>query len=103
MYTDRPRFNRSNVVMEHDVERAIPDFKRDKISSHMVVSKRMFDAVTHLNGFFMSVGGYFIRAINLPRFWFYWAHFIDYQVSTSYIGSMNKLTPSSIRHTPSIS
>lgn len=26
-----------------------------------------------------SVGGYFIRAVNLPRFWYYWAHFIDYQ------------------------
>ena len=33
-----------------------------------------------LNGFFMSVGGYFIRTVNLPRFWYYWAHFIDYQV-----------------------
>ncbi|KAI0048707.1 P-loop containing nucleoside triphosphate hydrolase protein [Auriscalpium vulgare] len=32
-----------------------------------------------LNGFWMSVGGYFIRAVNLPRFWYYWAHFIDYQ------------------------
>lgn len=27
------------------------------------------------------VGGYFIRAVNLPRFWYYWAHFIDFQVS----------------------
>jgi len=27
----------------------------------------------------MSVGGYFIRAVNLPRFWYFWAHFIDYQ------------------------
>ena len=33
-----------------------------------------------LNGFWMSVGGYFIRAVNLPRFWYYWAHFIDFQV-----------------------
>jgi len=32
-----------------------------------------------LNGFWMCVGGYFIRAVNLPRFWYYWAHFIDYQ------------------------
>ncbi|KAI0062484.1 P-loop containing nucleoside triphosphate hydrolase protein [Artomyces pyxidatus] len=31
------------------------------------------------NGFWMCVGGYFIRAVNLPRFWYYWAHFIDYQ------------------------
>jgi len=27
----------------------------------------------------MCVGGYFIRAVNLPRFWYFWAHFIDYQ------------------------
>ncbi|KAG9039437.1 hypothetical protein FRB95_010726 [Tulasnella sp. JGI-2019a] len=32
-----------------------------------------------LNGFWMSVGGYFIKAVSLPRFWYYWAHFIDYQ------------------------
>jgi len=32
-----------------------------------------------LNGFWMCVGGYFIRAVNLPRFWYYWAHFIDFQ------------------------
>ena len=29
--------------------------------------------------FWMSVQGYFIRAKNLPRFWFAWAHWIDYQ------------------------
>ena len=29
------------------------------------------------------VGGYFIKAVNLPRFWYYWAHFIDYQVCPS--------------------
>jgi len=32
-----------------------------------------------LNGFWMCVQGYFIRAVNLPRFWYYWAHWIDYQ------------------------
>ncbi|KAI0339335.1 P-loop containing nucleoside triphosphate hydrolase protein [Trametopsis cervina] len=32
-----------------------------------------------MNGFWMCVGGYFIKAVNLPRFWYYWAHFIDYQ------------------------
>ncbi|KAH8091409.1 P-loop containing nucleoside triphosphate hydrolase protein [Cristinia sonorae] len=32
-----------------------------------------------LNGFWMSVGGYFIRAVNLPRFWYSWAHWIDFQ------------------------
>lgn len=29
-----------------------------------------------INGFWMCVQGYFIRAVNLPRFWYYWAHFI---------------------------
>ncbi|KAJ9111238.1 hypothetical protein QFC22_006538 [Naganishia vaughanmartiniae] len=32
-----------------------------------------------LNGFWMSVGGYFIRAVNLPRFWYYSFHWMDYQ------------------------
>lgn len=32
-----------------------------------------------MNGFWMSVGGYFIRARSLPRFWFYSFHFMDYQ------------------------
>lgn len=32
-----------------------------------------------LNGFWMSVGGYFIRAISLPRFWYYSFHWMDYQ------------------------
>lgn len=32
-----------------------------------------------LNGFWMSVGGYFIRARSLPRFWYYSFHFMDYQ------------------------
>lgn len=27
----------------------------------------------------MCVQGYFIRAVNLPRFWYYWAHWIDYE------------------------
>jgi len=34
------------------------------------------------NGFWMCVGGYFIKAVNLPRFWYFWAHFIDYQTYT---------------------
>lgn len=29
------------------------------------------------NGFWMAVQGYFMR--NLPRFWYVWAHWIDYQ------------------------
>ncbi|KAF8316101.1 P-loop containing nucleoside triphosphate hydrolase protein [Clavulina sp. PMI_390] len=32
-----------------------------------------------LNGLWMCVQGYFIRAINLPRFWYYTFHWIDYQ------------------------
>ncbi|CAA7263567.1 unnamed protein product [Cyclocybe aegerita] len=32
-----------------------------------------------LNGFWMSVGGYFIKARSLPRFWFFSFHFMDYQ------------------------
>ncbi|KAF6743949.1 P-loop containing nucleoside triphosphate hydrolase protein [Ephemerocybe angulata] len=32
-----------------------------------------------LNGFWMSVGGYFIKARSLPRFWYYSFHFMDYQ------------------------
>lgn len=32
-----------------------------------------------LNGFWMCVQGYFIRSVNLPRFWYYWAHWIDYE------------------------
>ncbi|KJA13638.1 hypothetical protein HYPSUDRAFT_72940 [Hypholoma sublateritium FD-334 SS-4] len=32
-----------------------------------------------INGFWMSVGGYFIKARSLPRFWFFSFHYIDYQ------------------------
>lgn len=32
-----------------------------------------------LNGFWMTTQGYFIRTANLPRFWYYWAHFINYE------------------------
>ncbi|KZW00496.1 P-loop containing nucleoside triphosphate hydrolase protein [Exidia glandulosa HHB12029] len=32
-----------------------------------------------LNGFWMCVQGYFIRAVNLPAFWRVWAHWIDYE------------------------
>lgn len=32
-----------------------------------------------LNGFWMCTQGYFIRTANLPRFWYYWAHFINYE------------------------
>ncbi|KAG7094840.1 hypothetical protein E1B28_005649 [Marasmius oreades] len=32
-----------------------------------------------MNGFWMSVGGYFIKARSLPRFWYYSFHFMDYQ------------------------
>ncbi|KAJ7085467.1 P-loop containing nucleoside triphosphate hydrolase protein [Mycena belliarum] len=32
-----------------------------------------------INGFWMSVGGYFIKARSLPRFWYYSFHYMDYQ------------------------
>ncbi|KAK2464911.1 hypothetical protein APHAL10511_002987 [Amanita phalloides] len=32
-----------------------------------------------VNGFWMSVGGYFIKARSLPHFWYYSFHFMDYQ------------------------
>lgn len=32
-----------------------------------------------MNGFWMCVQGYFIRARSLPRFWYYSFHFMDYQ------------------------
>ncbi|KAL7410066.1 P-loop containing nucleoside triphosphate hydrolase protein [Mrakia frigida] len=32
-----------------------------------------------INGFWMSVGGYFLKARNLPRFWFYSFHWMNYQ------------------------
>ncbi|CAK5270888.1 unnamed protein product [Mycena citricolor] len=32
-----------------------------------------------INGFWMSVGGYFIKSRSLPRFWYYSFHFMDYQ------------------------
>ncbi|KAJ6488902.1 P-loop containing nucleoside triphosphate hydrolase protein, partial [Mycena sanguinolenta] len=32
-----------------------------------------------VHGFWMSVGGYFIKARSLPRFWFYSFHYMDYQ------------------------
>ncbi|KAF9043399.1 P-loop containing nucleoside triphosphate hydrolase protein [Panaeolus papilionaceus] len=32
-----------------------------------------------LNGFWMSVGGYFIKARSLPRFWYFSFHFMDFQ------------------------
>ncbi|KAF8154965.1 P-loop containing nucleoside triphosphate hydrolase protein [Crassisporium funariophilum] len=32
-----------------------------------------------MNGFWMSVGGYFIKARSLPRFWFFSFHYMDYQ------------------------
>ncbi|SJL01923.1 related to ATP-binding cassette protein (ABC) transporter [Armillaria ostoyae] len=32
-----------------------------------------------MNGFWMSVGGYFIKSRSLPRFWYYSFHYMDYQ------------------------
>ncbi|KAJ7020819.1 ABC-2 type transporter-domain-containing protein [Mycena alexandri] len=39
----------------------------------------LFSLRTSVNGFWMSVGGYFIKARSLPRFWFYSFHYMDYQ------------------------
>ncbi|KAF9519008.1 hypothetical protein BS47DRAFT_1337557 [Hydnum rufescens UP504] len=35
--------------------------------------------VGFLIGFWMCVEGFLVRAPSLPRFWYYWAHWIDYQ------------------------
>jgi len=35
--------------------------------------------VGFLTGFWMCVQGFLVRTPNLPRFWYYWAHWIDYQ------------------------
>ncbi|KAI0031344.1 P-loop containing nucleoside triphosphate hydrolase protein [Vararia minispora EC-137] len=32
-----------------------------------------------INGLWMCVGGYFVSANELPKFWYYWAHFIGFQ------------------------
>ncbi|KAJ9092986.1 hypothetical protein QFC20_007229 [Naganishia adeliensis] len=32
-----------------------------------------------LNGFFMSLSGFFLKSVNLPRFWYYSFHWMDYQ------------------------
>ncbi|GHJ89438.1 hypothetical protein NliqN6_5840 [Naganishia liquefaciens] len=32
-----------------------------------------------LNGFWMSLSGFFLKAVNLPRFWYYSFHWMDYQ------------------------
>jgi ABC-type multidrug transport system permease subunit len=46
-----------------------------------------------LNGFWMCTQGYFIKTASLPRFWYYWAHFINYEtyafallVRTDFVG-----------------
>ncbi|KAF9504510.1 hypothetical protein BS47DRAFT_1374383 [Hydnum rufescens UP504] len=35
--------------------------------------------VGFLTGFWLSVQGFLVRTPSLPRFWYYWAHWIDYQ------------------------
>ncbi|KAF8324153.1 P-loop containing nucleoside triphosphate hydrolase protein [Cantharellus anzutake] len=45
-----------------------------------------------MNGFWMCVQGYFIRAVSLPRFWYYWAHWIDYQTFAFNLLVRNDLT-----------
>lgn len=42
--------------------------------------------------FNQCVQGYFIRAVNLPRFWYYSFHWIDYQVCMHPTGLLNAET-----------
>ncbi|KAF9517568.1 hypothetical protein BS47DRAFT_508963 [Hydnum rufescens UP504] len=35
--------------------------------------------VGFLTGFWMAFQGFLVRTASLPRFWYYWAHWIDYQ------------------------
>lgn len=44
-----------------------------------------------MNGFWMCVQGYFIRARSLPRFWYYSFHFMDYQTFAFEILAKNDL------------
>ncbi|GMK57266.1 hypothetical protein CspeluHIS016_0401000 [Cutaneotrichosporon spelunceum] len=44
-----------------------------------------------INGFWMCVQGYFIRARSLPRFWFYSFHFMDFQTFAFEILAKNDL------------
>jgi ABC-type multidrug transport system ATPase subunit len=46
-----------------------------------------------VNGFWMCVQGYFIRARSLPRFWYYSFHFMDYQTFSFEILAKNDLLP----------
>jgi len=38
--------------------------------------------VGFLMGFWMCVQGFLVRTPALPRFWYHWAHWIDYQTFT---------------------
>jgi len=45
-----------------------------------------------MNGLWMCVQGYFIRAVNLPRFWYYTFHWIDYQTFAFELLAKNDLS-----------
>ncbi|PPQ85486.1 hypothetical protein CVT24_008584 [Panaeolus cyanescens] len=49
------------------------------VSSIIPVFVAALAIAAFLNGFWMSVGGYFIRARSLPRFWYFSFHFMDFQ------------------------
>ncbi|KAF8071585.1 P-loop containing nucleoside triphosphate hydrolase protein [Lyophyllum atratum] len=49
------------------------------VASFLPVFVAALAIAAFVNGFWMSVGGYFIKARSLPRFWYYSFHFMDYQ------------------------
>lgn len=55
------------------------EFQALLIASAIPIFVASLAVCAFLNGFWMCVQGYFIRAVNLPRFWYYWAHWIDYE------------------------
>ncbi|TCD65881.1 hypothetical protein EIP91_002041 [Steccherinum ochraceum] len=44
-----------------------------------------------INGLWMCVSGFFLRTVDMPRFWYYWAHWIDFQSYGFYLLILNDL------------
>lgn len=55
------------------------EFQALLIAAAMPIFVAALAVSAFLNGFWMCVQGFFIRASSLPRFWYYWAHWIDYE------------------------
>lgn len=55
----------------------VAEFQSLLIASVVPVFVGALAIAAFANGFWMAVQGYFMR--NLPRFWYVWAHWIDYQ------------------------